>query len=148
MHNFIAQATGNMSDLTKWAFGLVATLISFAVIAVWRLIAGKADTAEMEKNILDLRAEAKAHADEENKKFDLLQAEGLRQYRELRTAIEVIQKELTLLDKHSLTNQDLIEMKADIKEVIAGQREQVKLMDSMPDRLTSLEATRNKQSEK
>jgi hypothetical protein len=65
----------------------------------------------------------------------------LRQYRELKTAIEVLQKEITLLDKHSLTSTDLLEIKSDLKEAL-------KLIDSVPDRVTSLEATRNKQSER
>lgn len=125
-----------ISDWTKWILGMVAFLFCAAVIAIWRLVAGKADRVDVERDFASV-----------NKKFEELQAEGLRQYRELRTAIEVIQKELTLLDKHSLTSNDLIEMKADIKELIKGIAESVKLIDGMPERLSSLEATRNKQSE-
>lgn len=137
-----------MGDWTRWALGIASALILAAVYAVWKLIAGKANRVDVDNDLAELRAATKTHADEINKKFEALQAEGLRQYRELRTAIEGIQKELNLLDKHSLTSNDLIEMKADINELVKGTAEAVKLIDGMPDRLTSLEATRNKQSEK
>lgn len=126
-----------MSDWAKWALGIVAFLICAGLIAVSRLIAGKANKLDVNKEIIDLRAD------------NLVQAtEGLRQYRELLSSIEGIKKEISALDKHSLTSLDLIEMKADIKELVKGIADSVKLIDGMPERLTSLERTRNKQSER
>lgn len=122
--------------IAQWVSVVAAGVVLLAVGAIARMLTGKANKSDVDQDFLTLRAENKVTADE-----------GLRQYRELRTAIEGTQKEITALDKHSLTSTDLIEIKADIKEVIKGQREQVKLIDGMPERLTSLEATRNKQSE-
>lgn len=123
-------------DWVKLGLGVVSALFITAVIALWKLVGGKANKADVEKEFETLRANNKKDAEE-----------SLRQYRELKTSIEVLQKEITLLDKHSLTSGDLVEMKADIKELVKGTAEAVKLIDGMPDRLTSLEATRNKQSE-
>lgn len=131
-------------DIAQWVSVVTAGITIVAVGAIARLLSSKADKANVDKDkasvdkeLAEQRSDNKAQGEE-----------SLRQYRELRTAIEGIQKELTLLDKHSLTSNDLLDMKADIKEVIKGQAEAVKLIDGMPGRLTSLEATRNKQSEK
>lgn len=122
--------------IANWISVVAAGVMIAAVLALARIVTGKANKVDLDKELADIRTENKSQSEE-----------ALRQYRELRTAIGLLEKEITALDKHSLTSSDLIEMKADIKEVIKGQREQVKLIDGMPERLTSLEATRNKQSE-
>jgi hypothetical protein len=125
------------SVVAQWVSVVTAGIAVAALFAVARMLTGKANKKDVDQEFTDLRGENRRQAEE-----------GLRQYRELQTSIEMVKKEITVLDKHSLTSQDLLEMKADIKEVIVGQREQVKLLDGMPERLTSLEATRNKQSER
>lgn len=131
----ILQATG----LGVWQIVnmVVGGAVLAALVALAKLVNSKANKADVDKEFTDLRNENKTQADE-----------SLRQYRELRTASEGIQKEITALDKNSLTKGDLVELKTDIKDLVKGQAESMKLIDGMPDRLVSLEATRNKQSEK
>jgi hypothetical protein len=100
------------------------------------MVAGKANKADVDKEFDALRADNRSNADE-----------SLRQYRELRTGFEQIKDRIVILDKNSLTKGDLVEMKGDIKDLVKGTAETVKLIDGIPDRLSSLEATRNKQSE-
>jgi len=104
---------------------------------VKKLAEGKADQAEVDEKFKEMRADNKSQADESS-----------RQYRELLLSTEGVKKEIAALDKHSLTVADLADIKADIKELVRRQQEALKLIDNMPDRVTSLEATRNKQSER
>ena len=117
-------------QLANWISVVTAGIVITAAVAIARMLNGKANKADVDKEFEVLRADNKTEADE-----------SLRQYRELKMSIEVLQKEIAALDKHSLTSNDLSEMKGDIKEAL-------KLIDNIPDRVTSLEATRNKQSER
>jgi len=115
---------------------VVGGVVLAALLGIWKLLNGKADKLYVDGEFRELRADNKVQS-----------IESLRQYRELQTSIEGVKEKIAALDKHSLTITDLTEMKADIKELVKGQAEALKLIDNMPDRVTSLEATRNKQSE-
>lgn len=126
---------------------VAGVLFCGAVFGIWRLISNlsknKAECSELEKVKTDVEKEFEALRSEARTQAN----ESLRQYRELQTAIEGVKKEITVLDKHSLTSADLSDIKVDVKELIKNNAEAVKLIDGMPDRIRSLEATRNKQSE-
>lgn len=124
-------------DGSQWVSVVTAGITVIALAAFARLVSSKANKAEVDKELETLRADGKHEAEE-----------SLRQYRELQTSIEVLKDRIVALDKNSLTKGDLVEMKGDIKDLVKGTAETVKLIDGIPDRLTSLEATRNKQSEK
>jgi hypothetical protein len=116
---------------------VVAGVILLTVGAIARILGGKANKLDVDEEFKQLRLDNKAQADE-----------SLRQYRELKTDVERLSEKVVTLDKNSLTKMDLVEMKGDIKELVKGVADSVKLIDGMPERLVSLENTRNKQSER
>lgn len=147
-------------DSMHWISVVTAAITVAAIVGVARMLSGKANKSDVEAVGQALAGKAnKVDVDKEfnevNKKFEALHAdnkneadESLRQYRELVIALEALKDRIVALDKNSLTKSDLIDIKSDIKELTKGIAESLKLIDGMPDRLVSLEATRNKQSER
>jgi uncharacterized lipoprotein YehR (DUF1307 family) len=132
------------NTIAQWISVVSAGLMVIAVAALAKMITGKANKVDVDKEFAEVKKKFEAlHVDNKNDAD-----ESLRQYRELHTALELIKDRVVGLDKNSLTKGDLIEIKSDIKELVKGIGESMKLIDGMPERLQSLEMTRNKQSEK
>lgn len=128
----------------NWISVVTASVMVAAILAVARMLAGKANKVDVDKEFSEVYKKFEVQHQDNKTDAD----ESLRQYRELHTSLELIKDRVVGLDKNSLTKGDLLDIKADIKELVKGIAESMKLIDGMPERLQSLEMTRNKQSEK
>ena len=137
-----------MSDLTKWILGIVAVLLSAGIIAavaaVWKVVRDKADKPTLAKALEVLDGEFKAV----NLRID----NALIAFGQAVSKTDLIDKmgvaSTRTDDQDRRVKEDILEVKTDLKSLIEKVTGIDKRLDELPARVASLEATRNKQTEK
>ena len=132
-----------MEDFIKWILGIVSVLLCAAIIAVWRLIAGKADKTDIFKVVKDI--------EESHKNINLRIDNSLLIVAQAVSKTDLIDKlgvvSTRADDKDLRVQRDITELKMDVKKATEDIRQVDKKLDELPSRVASLEQTRN-QSQK
>jgi len=128
-----------MPDWLKWLLGIVAFLFCAAVIAVWKLVAGKVDKSTLAKAIEALDGDIKAV----NARID----QSLTTFSQAVSKTDLI-KDMGVAstradDKDLRVQKDIAELKTDLKSLGEKLAAVDKKLDELPTRVASLESTRN-----
>jgi predicted nucleic acid-binding Zn-ribbon protein len=131
-------------DWTKWVLGIIAALIIAAVIAVWKLVAGKVDKPDLAQSLESL--------DKEIKNCNLRIDQSLAQIAQSVSKTDLMDKmtgaSTRADDKDLRVQRDIAELKADAKALTEKLSAVDKKLDELPARVASLELTRNQQGNK
>jgi predicted nucleic acid-binding Zn-ribbon protein len=128
-------------DWTRWVLGIIAALVIAAVIAVWKLVAGKVDKPDL--------ATALEGLDREIKNCNLRIDQSLAQIAQSVSKTDLMDKmtgaSTRADDKDLRVQRDIAELKTDAKALTEKLTAVDKKLDEIPARVASLELTRNQQ---
>jgi predicted nucleic acid-binding Zn-ribbon protein len=129
----------SVSDIEKWALGVISILFCSAVIALWKLVAGKANKPDLAKAIESLDSDIK----DVNIRID----QSIVSFASAVSKTDLIKDLGTAAtradDKDLRVQRDIAELKGDLKTLSETVRLVDKKLDELPTRVASLEQTRN-----
>ncbi len=135
-----------MSDIAKWVSGIAAFLICAAIIAVWKLIAAKADKKELLDAVNTTRAMlAKVETDYKLAigRLEVKQEAAVLIVAAAVTRPELAEKILAITgrsdDRMARVTADIVQLFTDSKANTKAIAETEKLLDDLPNRMRSVE---------